>query len=71
VRHELKATERAMAEASAQVAELTTLLGQAGTDHGELTTVGSQLADAQSRLDSAEERWLALSSELDEIDGNG
>lgn len=63
--HELRSTEKSMARLEGQVAELNEALLGAGTDHERLTDLGARLADRQSRLVEAEERWLALGEELE------
>ncbi len=55
--------ERQMAEAGADRDRLVAELAVATHDHGALTTVAHALAEAEARLASAEERWLALVEE--------
>jgi hypothetical protein len=57
--------ERAMADAEAQRDRLAAELGALDpTDHAALTATAQALADAETELGAAEERWLELSEEL-------
>ena len=57
--------ERAMADAEAQRDRLAAELGALDpTDHVALTATAQALADAETELGAAEERWLELSEEL-------
>ena len=60
----LRDTEQAMAKAQRQVDRLTIALNEA-TDHDELTSLGTELAAAQSDLEQLESTWLEL-AELQE-----
>jgi len=69
VRHELKTAEREMAKLEKSVEELRGRLVEAGTDHELLAAVGADLARQEQELNDREERWLELSAEIDDIDG--
>lgn len=56
---QLRETEQAMAKAQARVDRLTERLA-ATTEHGELVTLGTELAAAHAELDALESRWLTL-----------
>lgn len=56
---QLRETEQAMAKAQARVDRLTERLA-ATTEHGELVTLGTELAAAHADLDALESRWLTL-----------
>ena len=71
VRHQLRAAERRLDQATTEVERLTAELEATGTDHAQLGEVGSLLADAQRELVEAEEDWLARSAELDDLTGSG
>ncbi|MEM8923056.1 MAG: ATP-binding cassette domain-containing protein, partial [Actinomycetota bacterium] len=66
IAHELRATEKTVARLEKKVAELNDALLAAGDDHEALHRLGEELHRQQAELDDAEERWLALSEELDE-----
>ncbi len=68
VRHELKTAERSMSRLEEEVAELRSALDEAGTDHEVLARVGRELAGREQELSQAEERWLELSTEIEEMD---
>jgi ATP-binding cassette subfamily F protein uup len=63
----LRETEQAMVKAQQQVDRLTAELTET-TDHGELHTLGTELADAQADLDRLESTWLEL-AELQQAEG--
>ncbi len=65
LRHQLKTVEKDMARAEEARDRLQADLAAAGSDHGALARIGSELATAQSALDTLEERWLDLSAELE------
>jgi ATP-binding cassette subfamily F protein uup len=56
--------ERDMTEAAEARERLVTALGAAGGDHVALAGTARDLAEAESRLAAAEERWLSLSEEF-------
>ena len=41
----------------------------ASSDHNELADLGQQIVDVETKLASAEELWLTLSAELEEVEG--
>ena len=63
--HELRQVEKSMARLERQVASLTDELAAVGDDHERLRQLGSDLSTRQGELAEAEERWLALSEELE------
>ncbi|MEZ5407458.1 MAG: ABC-F family ATP-binding cassette domain-containing protein [Acidimicrobiales bacterium] len=65
LRHQLKTVEKDMARAEEARDRLQAELAVAGSDHAALARIGSELATAQSALDTLEERWLELSTELE------
>jgi len=71
VRSELKAAERDMAKYEKRVAQVQNALVAASTDHSRLVELGQELSAHEAALAVAEERWLALTTELDVIDGRG
>ena len=64
VRRLLGLAEREMAEAGAERDRLLAQLSADSVDHTTRAELANALADAQSRLTGAEERWLALAEEL-------
>lgn len=66
IRHELKAAEKEMAKLEKQQQALTDELVAAGDDHAALRALGDQLATTQDALAASEDRWLELSSELED-----
>ena len=67
LRKELNAAERALAKATAEVERIEGALEGAIGDHAKLAELGQQLADARSAMDAAEERWLTLAEEAEEV----
>ncbi len=65
LRHQLKMVEKDMARAEAARDKLQAELATVGSDHGALARIGNELAEAQAALDSLEEQWLELSTELE------
>ncbi len=65
ISHELRTTEKAMARLEKKVAELNEALIEAGTDHARLRELAPELEARQQELEETEERWLALSEELE------
>ncbi len=53
-----------MAASEKERDRLVTELATAGGDHVALATLAHAMADAETRLANAEERWLALAEEL-------
>lgn len=66
LRHKLKHVDKEMAKLSARVEALTAEL-TTSDDHETLAALGTQLTEAQSELDSAEERWMEISMELENL----
>ena len=64
IRHELRDADRTMGRLQERVDELAEALG-AGRDHDELARTGAELAAAEAELAEVEERWLALTDELE------
>ncbi|MHB1712826.1 MAG: ABC-F family ATP-binding cassette domain-containing protein, partial [Acidimicrobiales bacterium] len=61
---QLKEMEKQIAVLQRHVGRLADALGEA-VDHAEMARVGSGLAEAQSRLEEAEERWLDLAEKAE------
>ncbi len=64
LRHRLRTTERAVADARTRCEELRDALG-VNSDHAELAQLGQSLAEAESDLLEAEESWLAVADEIE------
>ena len=62
VGRQLRETEQAMSKAQRNVDRLHEQLATI-TDHAELARVGTDLAAAQSELNTLEERWLELAEQ--------
>jgi len=58
-------SETALAKATAELEKLTAQMATAGNDHVKLAKISKELADAQAKVNSAEETWLALVAEAD------
>ncbi|MGA1040172.1 MAG: ABC-F family ATP-binding cassette domain-containing protein [Ilumatobacteraceae bacterium] len=58
-------SETALAKATAELEKLTAQMATAGNDHVKLAKISKDLADAQAKVNSAEETWLALVAEAD------
>ena len=58
-------SETALAKATAELERLTAQMATAGNDHVKLAKISKDLADAQAKVNSAEETWLALVAEAD------
>ena len=67
LRHQLGRADRELADAIAARDSVQAELIDAGGDHKELARLGEQLATRQSRVDAAEERWLALADEAESL----
>ncbi len=67
VRKELNRAERELDRTSDEVARLEAALEDAIGDHEALTTLGAELEAAQRARAEAEERWLALAEEAEEV----
>jgi ABC transport system ATP-binding/permease protein len=67
LRHQLGQADRALADAITARDKVQIELGAAGADHKELARLGEKLATTQSRVDSAEERWLSLAAEAESL----
>lgn len=55
-----------MAELETRRDELVERLGAAGSDHTEMASIGAELESVNGELAEVEERWLELSSELED-----
>ena len=66
VRRQLGQAERALTAATATRDALVAELGSA-LDHREMATLGERLSAAQHSVDSAEESWLALATEAENL----
>ncbi|MDE0803269.1 MAG: ABC-F family ATP-binding cassette domain-containing protein [Acidimicrobiales bacterium] len=67
VRRELNNAERTLSKATAQVESLDGQLEAAIGDHEKLADLGRQMAGARAAVDEAEEKWLALAEEAEEV----
>jgi ATP-binding cassette subfamily F protein uup len=67
LRHQLGRADRELADAIAARDKVQAELVAAGADHKELVRLGALLATSQSRVDAAEERWLALADEAESL----
>ncbi len=67
LRRQLAVAERDLAEAIAAHDELQTRLHTATTDHEALARISSELAESQTEVDHAEERWLTLADQAESI----
>lgn len=61
----LKTAEREVVDLEQRCGALSAELATAGSDHGELVRIGSELAALQGALRSAEERWIGLAEEAE------
>ena len=66
LRRLIAAEERTMAELETRRDELVERLGAAGSDHTEMASIGAELESVNGELAEVEERWLELSSELED-----
>ena len=66
MRRRLGQAERALTAATATRDALVAELGSA-LDHREMATLGERLSAAQHSVDSAEESWLALATEAENL----
>jgi len=62
----LRTAEREVAARTAERDELAEAMAQAGSDREALARIGTGLAEAQAKLDAAEEHWLALAEEAEQ-----
>ena len=67
VRRELNAAERELSKATAERDRIAAALEDALGDHVRLAELGRQLDDATAAVEAAEERWLALAEEAEEV----
>jgi ATP-binding cassette subfamily F protein uup len=65
LRRLLTQAERSLAQSNLAVQQLSEQLAAAGGDHVRLASLSADLADAQLRVDAAEEVWLALAAEAE------
>ncbi len=61
----LKLAAKEVADLERRCAVVAAALGEAGSDHAELTRLGSALAALQGELVTAEEKWLELAEEAE------
>jgi len=66
LRRLLKETEKELAALQRRRDRLAAEVEAAGADHEALARLGAEVAGVDAAVDEAEERWLALASELDE-----
>jgi hypothetical protein len=67
LRRQLTVAETELADATAAHDRLQNALLAAGADHEELVRLSSELADAQTRVATTEERWLALADQAEAL----
>ncbi|MCU1399008.1 MAG: putative transporter ATP-binding protein [Acidimicrobiales bacterium] len=67
IRRQLGAAERDLAAATAAADEIAAALGAVGNDHAELTRLSDRLATAHAAVGEAEERWLALAADAEDL----
>ncbi len=66
LRRLIAAEERSMAALEARRDELVEQLAAAGTDHAAIASIGAEVETVTSELAEVEERWLELSTELED-----
>ena len=71
VRQELKTVDKQVAKLDHQVTGLRAEMEAASANYDALTRLGGELATAEAQLGALEERWLELSSELEDLDRRG
>ena len=67
LRRQLSAAERELATATETSARLSAELAAAGSDHGELVRLSDELAHAHAAVEAAEETWLALAHDAEQL----
>jgi ATP-binding cassette subfamily F protein uup len=67
LRHQLGLADRELVDAIAARDRVQAELVAVGGDHKELVRLSAKLATSQSRVDSAEERWLSLADEAESL----
>ena len=67
VRRELNHAERALQKATERVERISGDLEASIGDHEKLAALGRELAEARAELDVAEEQWLALAEEAEQV----
>ena len=67
VRRELNVAERELKKATATVEKLSAALEESIGDHERLAELGREMTDARAAMDAAEERWLELAEEAEEV----
>ncbi|MCU1391378.1 MAG: putative transporter ATP-binding protein [Ilumatobacteraceae bacterium] len=67
IRRQLGAAERDLATATVAADEIAAALAAVGNDHAELTRLSDRLATAHAAVGEAEERWLALAADAEEL----
>ena len=70
MRRELNTAERELAKATEARDRIAAELEAAIGDHVRLAALGKELDAATSAVDAAEERWLALAEEAEEVNPN-
>ncbi len=65
LRRMITQSEVALAKATAELEKITAQMASVGNDHVKLAKISEELAKAQSKVNSAEESWLALASEAE------
>ena len=68
LRHALREVEGEMAALEGSVVELSERVSRSDADHVDLAEAARSLAEAEAALAEAEERWLAVSQELEDLD---
>ena len=61
----LAQAEKTLSQANAAEQKIAAELAQAGSDHTALARISANLADAQTKVASAEETWIALAAEAE------
>ena len=65
LRRMITQSEATLAKATAELEKITSEMKSAGNDHVKLAKISEELAKAQSKVNSAEEIWLALAAEAE------
>ncbi len=67
LRHQLSIAERDLAKATVERDKVLGLLGAPGVSRDDLIRLSTELAGAQAKVDSGEERWLSLADQAESI----
>ncbi len=67
LRRQLDVADRELAAAIAARDLVQARLSEAGTDHGALAQLGTELGACQTQVDTSEERWLALADQAESL----